>query len=347
MSSRRPLLAALSALAATVLLPAASHAAVVASGAISFPATVTVGQVGLPASIMLANADTGPDAGDVNAVCNAGDSSLPCAGDRGIVLVPACGVLSPGGCALGGADPGVFGISSTAIGRAGSSCQGVAFGVLGVDPTLGSVRFTPLTGANVLLPGSGATCAIDFTVAVLRCPAADASLATPGIQTGQVAEHTQFAAFAGQLSDHRVASSETTVNCGVVNHPPSCASVSAPTTLWPPNHKFRLIALSGGTDPDGDPVTITITGVTQDEPLDGLGDGDTAPDAKLGTASNEVFLRAERSGLGDGRVYRIAFQGSDGHGGTCTGSVAVGVPHDQGNGSTPIDSGQTVNSFGP
>jgi len=54
-----------------------------------------------------------------------------------------------------------------------------------------------------------------------------------------------------------------------------------------------------------------------------------------------------RRGPGNGRVYRIAFQGSDGKGGTCTGSVTVGVPHDQGKGKTPVDSGQTVNSFGP
>jgi hypothetical protein len=134
----------------------------------------------------------------------------------------------------------------------------------------------------------------------------------------------------------------------VVNKNPDCSTVTPDVKLlWPPNHKFRLITLGGATDPDGDAVTLTVTGVTQDEALNGLGDGDTSPDAKTGTASNNVFARAERSGTGDGRVYRIAFQGSDGNGGTCTGSVTVGVPHDQGKGKTPVDSGQTVNSFGP
>ena len=90
---------------------------------------------------------------------------------------------------------------------------------------------------------------------------------------------------------------------------------------------------------------LTITGVTQDEPLNGLGDGDTSPDAAVGPASNKVKLRAERSGLGDGRVYRIAFTGSDGLGGTCAGVATVGVPHDQGGGSTPIDSGFVFPSF--
>jgi hypothetical protein len=131
------------------------------------------------------------------------------------------------------------------------------------------------------------------------------------------------------------------------NANPNCSGVTAsPNKLWPPNHKFHLVTLSGGTDPDGDPVKLTVTGVTQDEPLNGLGDGDTSPDAKVGTKSNNVYVRAERSGKLDGRVYAINFTGSDGKGGTCTGTALVGVPHDQGGKITPINSGQNYNSFG-
>ena len=43
-------------------------------------------------------------------------------------------------------------------------------------------------------------------------------------------------------------------------------------SLWPPNHKLRTVTVSGATDPDGDPVAITITGVTQDEPVNGKAD---------------------------------------------------------------------------
>lgn len=131
------------------------------------------------------------------------------------------------------------------------------------------------------------------------------------------------------------------------NRPPICSGTASPDLLWPPNHKFRLITIVGVTDPDGDPVTVTITGVTQDEVLNGLGDGDTTPDASNGPAPNQVNVRAERSGLGDGRVYRISYMADDGKGGTCTGSANVGVPHDQGKGSVPVDSGQFYNSFGP
>lgn len=155
--------------------------------------------------------------------------------------------------------------------------------------------------------------------------------------------------FVYRANDGQANSNDATVTIVVrpVNDPPSCAAVRGDVALlWPPNHKFRLVTLSGATDVDGDLVTSTVTAVTQDEPLNGLGDGDTSPDAMAGPAGNSVRLRAERSGTGDGRVYVVSYTASDGNGGTCSGTVRVAVPHDQGAGSTAIDSGQTVNSFG-
>jgi len=118
------------------------------------------------------------------------------------------------------------------------------------------------------------------------------------------------------------------------NQPPVC-SLAVPTIaeLWPPDHKMVEVGIMGVTDPDGDPVTITITGITQDEPVNGLGDGNTSPDGSgVGTAT--AMLRAERTGKGEqapgnGRVYEISFGASDGLGGECIGSVFVCVPHDQ------------------
>jgi hypothetical protein len=95
---------------------------------------------------------------------------------------------------------------------------------------------------------------------------------------------------------------------------------ATPSTLWPTNHKLVNVGLAGATDPDGDQVTLTITGVTQDEPTG------RKPDVVLGPASNEVSLRATHSGHGDGRVYRIAFKATDGRGGECSGTATVGVP---------------------
>ena len=111
------------------------------------------------------------------------------------------------------------------------------------------------------------------------------------------------------------------------NAPPVCSAAAlTPSALWPPNHKMREVRIEGLTDPDGDPVTVTVTGVTQDEPVNGLGDGDVAPDATL----TPLALRAERSGTGNGRVYRVSFTAADGKGGSCTGAVTVCVPHDKG-----------------
>jgi hypothetical protein len=84
------------------------------------------------------------------------------------------------------------------------------------------------------------------------------------------------------------------------------------------------ITLDGATDPDGDSVTLSLDGVTQDEPVTGSGDH-TSPDA-VDAGDGELRVRAERNPHGDGRVYRIAFTGSDGRGGECSGTAKVAVP---------------------
>jgi len=129
------------------------------------------------------------------------------------------------------------------------------------------------------------------------------------------------------------------------NLPPVCGGAQAsPNGLWPPNHQLVQVGIVGVTDPEGDPVTLTVTKVTQDEPVNGLGDGDTSPDAVIQGA--KVQLRAERAGSGNGRVYQVSFTANDGHGGSCTGAVTVCVPHDQGDRSC-IDDGQAFDSTQP
>jgi hypothetical protein len=108
--------------------------------------------------------------------------------------------------------------------------------------------------------------------------------------------------------------------------------------------------VAGVTDPDGGAVAISITGITQDEPLNSQGDGNTCPDA-MGVGTATASLRAERTGSpripGDGRVYRVSFAASDGQGGECTGTVGVCVPHDQGRGHACIDQALMIDSTGP
>ncbi|MBI5050383.1 MAG: DUF3344 domain-containing protein [Nitrospirae bacterium] len=118
---------------------------------------------------------------------------------------------------------------------------------------------------------------------------------------------------------------------GNQNQPPD-VSEAAPTIscIWPPNHKFVDVGIVGVTDPDGDPVIITITTITSDEPtatIKGAGGITHAPDA-MGVGTSTANLRAERSGLGNGRVYEISFIANDGKGGKSKGKVQVRVPHD-------------------
>ena len=132
------------------------------------------------------------------------------------------------------------------------------------------------------------------------------------------------------------------------NLPPDCSWAEADNgCLWPPNHKFVDITIIGVTDPDGDPVTITITSITSDEPTasdKGSGGAKHAPDAII-NEDGTVSVRAERSGDEDGRVYEISFTASDGRGGVCEGTVIVKVPHDQSDKDCPaVDSGQVYDA---
>jgi outer membrane protein assembly factor BamB len=128
--------------------------------------------------------------------------------------------------------------------------------------------------------------------------------------------------------------------------PPTCtAAVARPAHLWSPHHQLVPIAITGVTDPDGHAVTITVTGVTQDEPVNGKGDGNTSPDAVIQDGAASV--RAERSGTGNGRVYHISFRADDGKGDSCTGVVTVSVPHSQKKGMIAIDDGQSYDSTLP
>ena len=86
---------------------------------------------------------------------------------------------------------------------------------------------------------------------------------------------------------------------------------------------------------------LRIAGVASDEPVNGLGDGDTAIDAMI-NADGTVLLRSERSGKGNGRVYHIHFTASDFEG-SVSGTVTVSVPHSKKTDSA-IDGGELFDS---
>jgi cysteine-rich repeat protein len=132
--------------------------------------------------------------------------------------------------------------------------------------------------------------------------------------------------------------------CQDENLPPDCSAAEPSVAeLWPPNHALVPVGITGVTDPDGDPLVVTITAIAQDEPLDATGDGATCPDG-TGVGIDTASLRSERSGQGDGRVYHVAFRAVDRCNAACTGSVAVCVRHDQGRNGACGDGGPLFDS---
>lgn len=115
-----------------------------------------------------------------------------------------------------------------------------------------------------------------------------------------------------------------------VNAPPLviAGGTASPATLWPPNHKMVPVKVTYSVSGGCGTGACTITSITSNEPINGLGDGDTAPDWQLVDATH-VSLRAERSGTGTGRIYTITITCTDGGGHTTTKTVKVTVPLSQ------------------
>ncbi len=115
----------------------------------------------------------------------------------------------------------------------------------------------------------------------------------------------------------------------VASNPPPVISqvVMTPASLWPPNHKMTSVSASYTvTDNCGTP-TVSLD-ASSNEPINGLGDGDTAPDWQIINAI-QLNLRAERSGTGNGRTYTTIVKATDSGGGSSSQSSVVVVPHNR------------------
>ena len=127
---------------------------------------------------------------------------------------------------------------------------------------------------------------------------------------------------------------------------PTVTVKATPVRLWPPNHQYEAFSLascvSAVTDACGGTLDVGATGqilrITSDEPEKAPGSGNTCKDAVI-TGAATANLRAERIGSSDGRVYTVVFAVTDAAGNATQASCKVVVPHDQGQGSNPVDSG--------
>jgi 6-phosphogluconolactonase (cycloisomerase 2 family) len=125
------------------------------------------------------------------------------------------------------------------------------------------------------------------------------------------------------------------------NRPPDCSAARpSHSVLWPPNHRFVGVGIVGVTQPEGEPVSITIESLWQDEPVGRA----LAPDG-FGIGSARAKLRAERRGAGNGRAYHVGFRAQDASNGSCSGVVRVLVPHDRGRAA--VDDGALYDSTVP
>ena len=123
------------------------------------------------------------------------------------------------------------------------------------------------------------------------------------------------------------------------NITPEISLSVSPNVLWPPNHKMVPItpAITVGDNCDPSP-SVELTSIimnegeetnTYDPEYDStLGDGNTTDDILIDENGN-IYLRAERSGAGTGRIYTITFTVTDASGNSTSASATVSVPHNQ------------------
>jgi hypothetical protein len=117
--------------------------------------------------------------------------------------------------------------------------------------------------------------------------------------------------------------------------------------MWPPNHNYQTFQLSDchvtiGDECDG-VLNVNSSGaivsIYSDEKEDAKGEGDGHTLADIVILGPSSFkLRAERDGMGNGRVYGIFFKVTDDSGNSTPAVCKVSVPHDQ-SGAPAIDDG--------
>ena len=120
--------------------------------------------------------------------------------------------------------------------------------------------------------------------------------------------------------------------------PPEVSMSVGKGSLWPPNHKMVLITstMTVTDNCDADPeVGLQITmnegeeTNTYDPGYDAtVGDGHTTDDIQVDENGN-IYLRAERSGTGTGRIYTITYIATDASGNMSSATATVTVPHNQ------------------
>jgi hypothetical protein len=207
----------------------------------------------------------------------------------------------------------------------------------------------PPTGAEVTLDGSGSSDPDDPLATLSYVWSGDAALGVgvtlegvapvvtllPGVH---VLTLTVNDGVDGEATD------DVQITVVADSEPPTLVAISpSEAELWPPNHKLHAFAaadfvesVSDTCDSELGPEHVIFTLGTSDEDDNGNGDGNTTGDIVL--ECGLAWLRAERAGPGDGRVYELTLSAQDAAGNLSEPALlTVSVPHDRAHDA--VDSG--------
>ena len=118
---------------------------------------------------------------------------------------------------------------------------------------------------------------------------------------------------------------------------PTLSVSLSPNSLQPPNHKLiPITATVDASDSCSANTAVRLVSITSNEADNGLGDGDQPNDIQaigggpvpFGTDVRSFQLRAERSGMGNGRIYTVTYSAIDTSGNTTSASAVVVVGAD-------------------
>ena len=259
----------------------------------TFPSPVAVAQSGLPASIQITNHSTPPE--------NAGKITID-----SLNLVPACGAdlfAGSGNCPAADADPGVFQLSATGTGEAGTGCAGQTFTITLTDPSTGQVTFTANSGPIVVTAPTtpDSVCRIDFTFTVLKEPSNPVSMPT---SSSAVTDQIGYARGTSAVDGATAAGSGSgSVTVGATSTPTIVTTASAPVMYGATISASAM--LSGGLNPGG---TIEFTAFGPNDPMC----SESAAFSSSGSVSGDAtYDAAAFTPTAVGTYQFVAFYGGD------------------------------------
>ena len=135
-----------------------------------------------------------------------------------------------------------------------------------------------------------------------------------------------------RVTDHSGAMNTESLTLAVADtRRPSLAVNLSQSFLWPPAHQMVAVHASVHAEDACGATQVVLASILSDEPDDapGSADGATLHDiqgAAIGTPDFDFLLRAERSHIGDGRIYNVSYKATDASGNAIWTTRQVTVP---------------------